>query len=131
VTANPTLLQMKYARIIRKLAEARGVSLDEALDLFYRSETYRLIAEGVSDLHCMSDEYLVQELEEEYGGPVHITKNGTCDPAVMSIEKDEQLAGENDLHSLPEKGPDDLRNGRVSPASDGIEGIRAELRDGR
>lgn len=22
--------------------------------------------EGVSDMHCMSDEYLVQELEEEY-----------------------------------------------------------------
>jgi hypothetical protein len=25
-----------------------------------------LIREGVSDLHCMSDEYLVDELEEEY-----------------------------------------------------------------
>ena len=77
MTANPTLLQMKYARIVRKLAETRGISLDEALDLFYRSQTYRLIAEGVSDLHCMSDEYLVQELEEEYGEPAYIPKAGT------------------------------------------------------
>ena len=67
MNANPVLLQMKYARIVQKLAEKRGISLDAALDLFYRSETYRLIAEGVSDLHCMSDEYLVQELEEAYG----------------------------------------------------------------
>ena len=76
MTANPTLLHMKYARIVRKLAEKRGISLDEALDLFYRSQTYRLISEGVSDLHCMSDEYLVQELEEEYGEPAYIPKTG-------------------------------------------------------
>ena len=76
MTANPTLLHMKYARIVRKLAEKQGISLDEALDLFYRSQTYRLIAEGVSDLHCMSDEYLVQELEEEYGEPAYIPKTG-------------------------------------------------------
>ena len=47
----------------------------------------------------------------------------------MSIETDERLAGENDLYSLPKKGLEDLRSGRVSPASDGIEEIRAELRD--
>ncbi len=68
MNANPTLLQMKYARIVQRLAEEQGIPLDEALDRFYRSETYRLIADGVSDLHCMSDEYLVRELEEEYAG---------------------------------------------------------------
>ncbi len=26
---------------------------------------YKLMSEGISDMHCMSDEYLVQELEEE------------------------------------------------------------------
>ena len=33
--------------------------------LIYHSELYKLMSEGVSDMHCMSDEYLVQELEEE------------------------------------------------------------------
>ena len=37
----------------------------KALDDFYNSKTYRLIAEGVSDIHCMSDEYLVKELQNE------------------------------------------------------------------
>lgn len=34
--------------------------------LFYHSKIYRLISEGVSDLHCMSDEYLAEELVDEY-----------------------------------------------------------------
>ena len=46
-------------------AEKTGISLDEALKIFYNSEVYRLISVGVSDMHCMSDDYLVQELIEE------------------------------------------------------------------
>ena len=34
--------------------------------LFYHSKIYRLISEGVSDLHCMSDGYLAEELVDEY-----------------------------------------------------------------
>lgn len=41
-------------------------SLDDALAFFYHSEVYRLISEGVSDMHCMSDEYLAEELKVEY-----------------------------------------------------------------
>ena len=37
-----------------------------ALDFFYRSEVYQLIRDGVSDMHCMSDAYLADELEQEY-----------------------------------------------------------------
>lgn len=48
--------------------EKSGLTLDAALDFFYRSETYRLISEGVSDLHCMSDAYLADELKAEYQG---------------------------------------------------------------
>ncbi|MEY8312764.1 hypothetical protein AALA61_12410 [Oscillospiraceae bacterium 42-9] len=33
---------------------------------FYRSDVYTLISEGVSDMHCMSDEYLAEDLEIEY-----------------------------------------------------------------
>ncbi len=65
MNANPVLLQNKYARIIELYAKDKEITLDEALDFFYNSETYRLMREGVSDMHCMSDEYLVEELKEE------------------------------------------------------------------
>ena len=67
--ANPVLLQKKYARIIARFAEREGLSLDEGLRFFYHSTTYCLISEGVSDLHCMSDEYLAEELSLEYHQP--------------------------------------------------------------
>ena len=58
MTANPILLQKKYSRIIENFANRQGISLD--------AEVYRLIRDGVSDMHCMSDAYLVEELEAEY-----------------------------------------------------------------
>ena len=66
MTANPILLQKKYARVIERFAKQQGLSLDEALGLFYHSEIYQLMRDGVSDMHCMSDAYLVDELEQEY-----------------------------------------------------------------
>lgn len=65
MNANPILLQKKYARVVELFAKENGITLQEALAVFYRSQTYELMSEGVSDMHCMSDEYLVQELEEE------------------------------------------------------------------
>ena len=65
MNANPILLQKKYARVVELYAKENGISLEKALDVFYRSELYKLMSEGVSDMHCMSDEYLVRELEEE------------------------------------------------------------------
>ena len=44
----------------------KGVSLDEALSFFYHSKVYQLVRDGVSDMHCMSDAYLVEELVLEY-----------------------------------------------------------------
>lgn len=57
---------MKFARVIEAYAARTGCSLDEALDRFYKSQTYELMRDGVSDMHCMSDEYLVDELVDEY-----------------------------------------------------------------
>lgn len=65
MNANPILLQKKYARVVELYAKENAISLEKALDVFYRSELYKLMSEGVSDMHCMSDEYLVRELEEE------------------------------------------------------------------
>ena len=64
--ANHILLQKKYARIIEQFSEKENLSLDDALRFFYRSTIYRLISEGVSDLHCLSDAYLTEELSSEY-----------------------------------------------------------------
>lgn len=66
MTANPILLQKKYSRIIEHFASKESCSLDYALDFFYHSKVYRLISEGVSDMHCMSDEYLTEELISEH-----------------------------------------------------------------
>ena len=63
--ANRTLLQMKYARVISEFAKESGVSTKEAMDFFYHSKEYELIRDGISDLHCMSDGYLVEDLMEE------------------------------------------------------------------
>jgi hypothetical protein len=65
MTANKYLLQRKYPRIITRFAERRGISLRDAMNAFYSSLTYREVSEGVSDMHCRSDEYLVEELCRE------------------------------------------------------------------
>ena len=64
--ANPILLQKKYARVIALFAEKSGLSFDAALDFFYRSQEYKLLREGIADLHCMSDDYLAEDLKDEY-----------------------------------------------------------------
>lgn len=54
------------ARIIAAISEMFDVSLVEATDIYYSSETSNLIEEGVSDLHCRSDKYLAEEVWNEY-----------------------------------------------------------------
>ena len=66
MTANPILLQKKYSRVIEHFAKQRRFSLDAALDFFYHSEVYLLMRDGISDMHCMSDAYLAEELQQEY-----------------------------------------------------------------
>ena len=66
MTANPVLLQKKYARVIECFAKQQGLSLDTALGLFYHSEVYQLMRDGVSDMHCIRNLYLAEELRLEY-----------------------------------------------------------------
>ena len=63
--ANRTLLQRKYARIVKLFAENNNISYEEALNLFYNSKTFELISNGIADMHCLSDEYLAEELTIE------------------------------------------------------------------
>ncbi len=64
--ASPILLQKKYARIVALFAKNLGISLDDALEFFYQSALYDLVSNGISDMHCRSDLYLVEELKLEY-----------------------------------------------------------------
>ena len=66
MTANPILLQKKYSRVVQLFSHMSGLPLSEALDFFYHSELYTLLHEGISDMHCRSDEYLAEELNIEY-----------------------------------------------------------------
>lgn len=66
MNANPVLMQKKYARIVDLYAQKYGVSAGTALERFYKSQLYTLIHEGVSDMHCMSDAYLAEELHKEW-----------------------------------------------------------------
>lgn len=58
---------MKYGRIVKAFAKEAGISLDEALDKFYNSDTFILMDEGIADMQTMSDIYLTDELLIEYG----------------------------------------------------------------
>jgi prevent-host-death family protein len=53
----------------------------------------------------------ISELCHEYTEPVFITKNGTGDLAVMSIETYEELNGKLELYQVILKGLSQIRNG--------------------
>ncbi|EGT3956285.1 hypothetical protein ERM45_15270 [Clostridioides difficile] len=69
--ANKTLLQILYKKIILEFSKQTGKSLEESMDYLYTSETYKLISEGVADMHCKSYIYLAQELMLENGLMYH------------------------------------------------------------
>lgn len=66
----------------------------------------------------------------KYGEPVYITKNGTGDLAVLSIEAYERLAGRFELYALLEKGLDDIKAGRMVDAEDAMDSILEDLENG-
>ena len=69
----------------------------------------------------------ISELCHEYSEPVFITKNGTGDLAVMSIETYELLAGKLELYSLINEGLDQHKQRKVKPMKESIQFIRARL----
>ncbi len=81
-----------------------------------------------SDLRNSYNE--ISEFCHRYGEPVYITKNGTGDLAVMSIETYERLVGKFELYALLEKGMEDIRQGRTASARAAVSEIRKELKDG-
>lgn len=73
MNANPILLQKKYSRIVGLFASELNITLNEALHFFYHSEVYELMKDGISDMHCMSDKYLAEDLKTEYNKKIRQT----------------------------------------------------------
>jgi prevent-host-death family protein len=69
----------------------------------------------------------ISELCHEYPEPVFITKNGTGDLAVMSIETYELLRGRQELYSRINEGLEQAQNGRTKPMQESIKAIREKL----
>ena len=63
--ADSILLQLKYDSVIEEFALYKNIPLREAMDIFYKSRVYQEMRLGVSDMHCRSDKYLAEELEQE------------------------------------------------------------------
>ena len=59
---NDTLLQMKYARVVTLLARRLAIPEEEALRLFYGSETYRELSDLRNGLQNMGDLYLADSV---------------------------------------------------------------------
>lgn len=55
----------KSANIIKSLCDLYGISLQEATDMYYQSETSELIEDGVGDLQCRSEKYLATLIWDE------------------------------------------------------------------
>ena len=56
------ILDAKYARVIKAISEMHHIPLNEAMEMFYKSDTLQLMNEGIADLHCRSDKYLADEI---------------------------------------------------------------------
>jgi len=70
----------------------------------------------------------ISDFCHQYDEPVYITKNGTSDLVVMSIETYERLAGRFQLHAMLDKGLADIETGNVKPAQDVFDRIEKKLK---
>ena len=55
----------KSARIVTMLADRLGIEAERALDLFYNSHTYDLLANADSGLQLRGDHYILADLLRE------------------------------------------------------------------
>lgn len=56
----------KNAAIIMCISDLFGVSIQDATNIYYQSETAQLIEDKVADLHCRSEKYLATLVWEEH-----------------------------------------------------------------
>ena len=70
----------------------------------------------------------ISEFCHKYPEPVFITKNGTGDLAVMSIETYELLSGRQELYSLIEEGLNQVKHGKTKSMKKTIKSIRTQIK---
>jgi prevent-host-death family protein len=69
----------------------------------------------------------ISALCHEYSEPVFITKNGTGDLAIMSIETYEFMSGKLELYASIEEGLAQVKEGRVKPMREAMKSIREKI----
>ncbi|MGG1657977.1 type II toxin-antitoxin system Phd/YefM family antitoxin [Brevibacillus sp. NRS-1366] len=69
----------------------------------------------------------ISDFCHKFSEPVYITKNGKGDLAVMSIETYERLVGKFELYKLLDEGMDAVKENKVRPFREVINGIQKEL----
>jgi PHD/YefM family antitoxin component YafN of YafNO toxin-antitoxin module len=67
----------------------------------------------------------ISELCHKYSEPIFITKDGTGDLAVMSIEAYESLIGKMELYFYINEGLEQVKDGKRKPLKESINSIRA------
>jgi len=65
--ADRAILQLTYSGVIKSLSEIGNLPLRDALDIFYGSQTYIEMRDGISDMHCRSEKYLAEDILREKG----------------------------------------------------------------
>lgn len=60
-----SVLQRKLARIVMLLAASANMTPEQALDAFYKSETYKHLTNAATGLYLMSDDYILEDLLHE------------------------------------------------------------------
>ncbi|MDR1317752.1 MAG: type II toxin-antitoxin system prevent-host-death family antitoxin [Spirochaetales bacterium] len=70
----------------------------------------------------------ISELCHKYPEPVFITKNGTGDLAVMSIETYELVRGRLELYSLLNEGLEQTKNGKTKSMTESVKNIRGKIK---
>jgi tRNA splicing endonuclease len=92
---NDTLLQMKYARVVTLLARRLAIPEEEALRLFYGSETYRELSDLRNGLQNMGDLYLADSV---------ILENRESSGLTSELEKERRQYREGDTVACATKG---------------------------
>jgi len=69
----------------------------------------------------------ISDFCHKFREPIFLTRNGTGDLAIMSIETYEEMAGHNELYRLIQEGIDDFENGRTLTENEVIKNMQVAL----
>lgn len=84
--ANRILLANKYARIISCIAMSENISREQAMKLFYESDTVKLLDEGIGDMHCEGEQYLAEEVLIEQNAKEKLTPTSSLAERLLAYQ---------------------------------------------